>query len=188
MFLGSSVTSDEPRVHHIPPQTTQAGMQWKSPASLEKKKNQRMSFYWRSCNICIPGCRRSHPRWIHASGYNNRCERVPRHATTTAWHYSQEEAWTSVARCDQPAQRRSPTQRTTDTSHCCPFTGHFGNTHINSPDLAPKTPLFWFAETGRRQFHKTRQYKWLLVNRCKFRTPVYVATDYLSSDQDRVKA
>ena len=28
----------------------------------ERERNQCMSFYWRSCNICILGCRRSHPR------------------------------------------------------------------------------------------------------------------------------
>jgi hypothetical protein len=38
MLLGSSVTSDEPKFHHFTPQAAQAGMQWKHPASPDKKK------------------------------------------------------------------------------------------------------------------------------------------------------
>jgi hypothetical protein len=80
----------------------------KMPNSSEKKK---VSLCWKNWGICIMVCR-SHPHWIHASGYNNWHEYLPQHVVMHASGYPLEENWASLKRRNPSAWQCNPTQHT----------------------------------------------------------------------------
>jgi len=60
-------------------------MKWQRPTSLTAQKIRILSVWWKSYNICSPGCRNRYPHCINAWGHSNQeCRNTPGHISSRA--------------------------------------------------------------------------------------------------------
>jgi hypothetical protein len=165
---------------------TQSAMQWKCPTSPTARKSI-VPVCWKSYGTGILGCKRKHPRRVHASKHNSQCERLLPHTATAAWGSSEtdldvcRELW-SFSTTLQP--------NTAQVGHktCCSlFPGIFRTICSVILTLLRRTYIcfgLWSStwEVGDTTLMKKRT--WLFANGCECKSPMSTATEFLNLCQD----